>query len=190
MAVDDRSDPHSAYRIIAGLGEQTHLLIASTSCKEDTSRQVLGCVLGGILNRLLIDAYGLGPYGAQTGDGLLAYIGLRPVAQGSRAWFCRDDIFDVRQHQMSTQDPENGESLASLLFSKWLDLAAITSCSQVFIRTRATITPILHLASKYRFEYCGKFLIDFQGEQQERLVFKRSKREADDSRDANGAFLP
>ena len=174
MPVDDSSDSHSAYRIIAELGKQARVFIASTQSDNETSEQVLACVLGGILNELIIDTYGLAPYGARTGDGLLAYIGLRPAVQGSCALFQQDDIYELRHNQSSTRIKEAGDSLASLLFTKWLEQPAIKSCPHVFIRTREVLAPILHLAAKHRFEFCGKFYLDFRGEKQDRMIFKRS----------------
>jgi len=86
MPVGDRSDPHSARGILAQWEDAPQVLLAS----EDTpgvpleDRRVLGCVVGGVLDAERIDAYRLGPFGAREGDGLLAYIGVAPCAQGLR----------------------------------------------------------------------------------------------------------
>lgn len=176
MPIGDASDPHSAHGILAELGERVQVIVASKTTADPIHeyKEVLGCVVGAVLDESLIDAYGLAPYGACIGDGLLAYIGVAPSAQGSRALQRRVNEFDLRPGQASAPINQKGDSLASLLFARWLDLSEIEQCPRVFVRTRKVLDPILHLAGKNGFQYLGQFELDFQGERQDRMVFGRS----------------
>ena len=172
MPLGDASDPHSARGILAQLGKQAQVLIANV-IGDDHGRTVLGCVLGAVLDRTLVDAYGLASYGAQGGDALLAYIGLMPAAQGHRASLLSNNIFKLSSRQASSPSPHEGQSLAALLFEKWLELSAIECCPRVFVRTRKVLAPIIHLAETNGFRYRGEFELDFHGERQDRIVFAR-----------------
>lgn len=172
MPLGDEADPHSGRGIIAQLGKQAQLLVAN-GVGDDHGRNVLGCVLGAVLDRTLVDAYGLASYGAQSGDALLAYIGLMPAAQGRRASLLSDNIFELSFRRSGLPSVHEGQSLASLLFERWLELSAIESCPRVFVRTRKVLAPIIHLAEKNGFRYRGEFELDFQGDRQDRIVFAR-----------------
>ncbi len=94
MPVGDDSDLHSALGIITMLGEHARILLASAmEIGAPEAQRVLGCVLGSVLDEKLINVYRIGEYGARTGDGLLAYIGLVPHAQGARVSLLDDDIW-------------------------------------------------------------------------------------------------
>ena len=172
MPMGDASDPHSARGIIAQLGKQAQVLIGNV-IGDDHGRTVVGCVLGAVLDRALVDAYGLASYGAQSGDALLAYIGVMPAAQGHRASVLSNNIFRLSSRQSSPPSAREGQSLAALLFERWLELSAIECCPRVFVRTRKVLAPIIHLAEKNGFRYRGEFELDFQGERQDRIVFAR-----------------
>jgi len=175
MPIGDASDPHSARGIVAQLGANARILLASSTRGNAplAGQPVLGCVLGAILDDRLIAAYRLGPYGARRGDGLLAYIGVPPAVQGERLSPAGGDRFDCRP--ATRGNPPTGEtvSLGSLLFSRWLEISAIERCPALFVRTRTTIKPILHLLAKHGFDFRGRFELDFQGQRQDRLVFAR-----------------
>ncbi|MCB1909628.1 MAG: hypothetical protein KDH15_19885 [Rhodocyclaceae bacterium] len=175
MPIGDASDPHSARGIVAQLGADASILLASSTHGNETlaSQPVLGCVLGGVLDEALIAAYRLGPYGARCGDGLLAYIGVPPAFQGERLSPIGGDRFERRSGTRNA--PPDGEmvGLGSLLFSRWLDLPALRRCPTLFVRTRTTIKPILHLLAKHGFDFRGRFELDFRGERQDRLVYAR-----------------
>ena len=174
MPIGDESDPHSARGIIAALGGRLQVLLASAMEPGITPRaqRVVGFVLGGVLDDQLIDAYGLRAHGARKGDGILAYIGVVPSAQGARLSALDGDIYELTNSRSLAVTRSESTSLASLLFSRWLALPAITSCPAVFVRTRQVLKPILHLAAKNGFDYCGSFSLDFHGERQDRMVFK------------------
>lgn len=172
MPLGDESDPHSARGIIAQLGKQAQVLVADV-VGDDHGRNVLGCVMGAVLDRTLVDAYGLASYGAQSGDALLAYIGLMPAAQGRRACLLSNNIFELPFRRSGLPSIHEGHSLAALLFERWLELSAIECCPRVFVRTRKVLAPIIHLAEKNGFRYRGEFELDFQGERQDRIVFAR-----------------
>lgn len=173
MRVGHVADRHSARGAIAEFGENAQVLVASD---EDAGGLLLGCVLGGRLDDNLIAAYSLAPYGAQPGDGLLAYIGIVPSAQGSRVVQRQDDAFEVLRERIGSRRSWDEGSLAGLLFTRWLQLSDIAPCPRVFVRTRKAIGPVLHLIEKNGFEYLGRFDLDFNGEQQDRLVFRRPSR--------------
>jgi len=172
MPLGDEADPHSARGIIAQLGKQAQALVANV-VGDDHRRNVLGCVLGAVLDRTLVDAYGLASYGAQGGDALLAYIGLMPAAQGRRASLLSNNIFELSFRRSGLPSIHEGQGLAALLFERWLELSAIESCPRVFVRTRKVLAPIIHLAEKNGFRCRGEFELDFQGERQDRIVFAR-----------------
>lgn len=173
MPVGDRSTPHSARGILAELGAGTQVLVASADDgKPQNEADVLGCVIGSLLDDELIRAYGLGSFGAQGGDGLLAFIGLRPAAQGTRVLPRANNCFDLAP---ATDHPvkSGGVSLASLLFSCWLELPEVARCRRVYVRTRSVLPKIQHLAAKSGFVYQGRFELEFQGERQDRIVYSR-----------------
>ena len=80
MPLGARDDPSSALGIIAGLGPQP--LVAAVAGEH--SEGVIGCVIGCVIDAQIAESYGLTEYGAEPGDGLLAFIGIVPEAQGSR----------------------------------------------------------------------------------------------------------
>ena len=172
MPLGDEADPHSARGIISQLGHQAQMLVAN-DVGDDHGPKVLGCVLGAVLDRTLVDAYGLGAYGAQSGDALLAYIGLMPTVQGRRASQLSNSIFELSCRRSRLPAIHEGQSLAALLFERWLELPAIECCSRVFVRTRKVLAPIIHLAEKNGFRYRGEFEVSFHGERQDRIVFAR-----------------
>lgn len=173
MPIGDASDPHSALGIMTQL-RNGPLLVAALDTGETPVPEVVGCVLGGVLDESLIDSYRLRNFGAQNGDGILAYIGVAPEAQGYRG-FLRNDGFieEVTVGNGSTRKSEMTVSLAGVLFSTWLELPAISCCPTVFVRTRETIAPILHLLNRHGFEYQGQFELVFRGSPQARLVYRR-----------------
>ncbi len=165
MPLGDPQDRHSARGIVAELGDRAQVLAAAD---PENGTSVLGCVVGVVLDGDLIDAYRLSDFGAQSGDGLLAYIGIRPEVQGGRAARLQDDTFEVRR------GPSGDPSLASLLFERWLELPQISACPSLFVRTRRAIAPVLYLLEKHEFTYRGEFRLSFRGMSQTRLVFGRS----------------
>jgi hypothetical protein len=175
MPVGDETDPHSAIGILAGLAEQVQLLLAlfEGEGKHNDDREIWGCVIGTLLREPLLDAYGLREYGACPGDALLAYIGLVPAAQRSRVYAA--DISVIEAGANSSEMPESGcvRSLASLMFTRWMELSAIRSAPRVFIRTRKVIGPIQHLVAKNNFQPCGGFDMNYRGQKQDRMVFRR-----------------
>lgn len=161
-------DRDSAHGIIAGLHEKSLLIMVASNVSDQL---LIGCVLGGILDTDLICAYRLGAYGAGPGDGLLAYIGVLPSAQGTRVTSLFGHTYEtLTDHRRGRV----GDSLAGQLFARWLDLPAVKDCPRIFIRTRKEIPAVLHLIEKNGFEYCGKFELAFRGGAQQRLVFKRN----------------
>lgn len=171
MPVGDDSEPDSAHGIISEFGENAQTLVAWNT---DENRPLLGCVVGGVLDENLIAAYGLTGHGAKTGDGLLAYIGVPPSAQGCRLTRLRDNVFEILPNRNSQRHERGGDSLAGLLFAQWLRLPAIDRCPHVFVRTREEIGSVIHLIEKNGFEYSGRLDLDFQGDKQDRLVYRRS----------------
>jgi len=174
MPVGSRSDPHSARGIVAELGPDAYALIASVSGGRPRGGEgLLGCVVGGVLDDDLIRAYGLRSYGAIAGDGLLAYIGVQPTAQGVRLLPRGEDSFDVAPPTGQSRMKRPGTSLAGILFSRWLGLSAIEQCRRVFVRTRSVLPQIQHLAAKNGFRFQGQFDLEFQGQRQDRMVYTR-----------------
>lgn len=170
MPVGNTSDPHSARGIIAGLGDR----IAGIMVRNDQTieqNEILGCVVGGVMSGQLVHDYGLAEFGAEEGDALLAYIGVAPVAQGARALPLGPNTLAIRDG--SEPAPGSEQSLASFLFRRWLDLAAVRDCPRTFVRTRSVLRPILHMTEENGFEYRGRFQLDFRGEQQDRMIFAR-----------------
>lgn len=165
LPVGDCHDRHSARGILAEMGERARVLAVSD---VDDGTSVLGCVVGVVLDGGLIASYGLGDFGADAGDGLLAYIGIVPEAQGARVAPLQDDTFEVRW------GPSRNPSLASLLFEGWLALPTVSACPNVFVRTRKSIKPVLYLLDKNGFSYRGGFRLSFRGVRQSRLVFGRN----------------
>jgi len=175
MPMGDAAVPHSARGIVAQLGGQAKTLIVSAAANRRTAHRqtVLACVIGSILDENLIRSYQIARFGARHGDALLAYIGLAPDAQGSRAFPLNAQEYLLSSDRTSAPQEQKGQSLAGLLFARWLELPAIERCPRVFVRTREVLHPIQHLAKKNRFQFCGKFELDFQGERQDRMIFKR-----------------
>lgn len=173
MPVGNPEDPHSAVGIMSSLFGKGPLIVATTDAEPGQDQRVLGCVLGGTLDESLITSYGLSPYGARVGDAILAYIGVAPAAQGVRGQLHDDGTIEVPARATG---PRNGsKSVASCLFERWLKHPDVARCPSVFVRTRETIGPILHLAEKNGFAFQGQFELEFQGERQNRLVFRRSQ---------------
>ena len=171
MPIGDAADPHSATGILSALFGKGPLIVATMDSGPEHTQRVLGCVLGGTLDESLIQDYGLSPYGAQVGDALLAYIGVAPSAQGLRGRLLDEETVEVPS--LATRLRDGSKSLASLLFERWLRHPAVARCPSVYLRTRETIGPILHLAEKNGFDFQGQFELDFQGERQNRLIFRR-----------------
>ena len=173
MPIGDAADPHSAAGIMSALFDKGPLIVATMDDEREQSQCVLGCVLGGTLDESLIEDYGLAPYGAQPGDAILAYIGVAPSVQGLRGRVRNEEHFEVPAR--ATGAREDSKSLASFLFERWLRHPSVARCPSVFVRTRETIEPILHLAEKNGFAFQGQFELDFRGERQNRLVFRRDQ---------------
>ena len=173
MPLGDASDQHSARGIVAGLGQRSLTLVASTGFDGDGRGSVLASVLGCVLDDDLIEQYGLRSYGARAGDALFAYIGLRPSVQGRRVRPMGNDNYSLEWNTEKQAKAKNGSGLASLLFSQWLQLPAVRQCPRVFIRTRRILKPIQALAKRNGFEYCGSFDLEFQGVQQDRMVYRK-----------------
>jgi len=174
MPVGERSDSHSARGIVAQLGADAQVLVAFTDDdKPSHEADVHGCVVGGLLDEDLIRAYGLGSFGARRGDGILAYIGVQPSAQGNRLVARTETRFGVAPPSERPWMKPSGASLAGLLFSGWLRLPAVARCPRVFVRTRSVLPKIQYLAEKNGFVYQGRFELEFKGEQQDRMVYTR-----------------
>lgn len=171
MPIGNEDDPHSALGVLRGLGEQPQVLIA---CADG---EVLGCVLGAALDGPRIEAYGLAPFGAQPGDGLLAFVGVAPGAQGARARLIADRRLELYGTK-GRRGPPGCRSLAGLLFARWLAAPAVRAFPRLFIRTRRQIKPILHLSAAHGFRRCGTIEIDFRGVRQERIILMRSQQAA------------
>lgn len=178
MPFGNASDPHSARGIVAQLKARALVLVASATILAEAGerRRVIGCVLGGVLDEGLIDAYRLSAFGAKAGDALLAYIGVEPACQGKRALPLSDRRFAMRSRRLAPASRNGGESVAGTLFSRWLALPGVAARPRVFVRTRSVLRPVLHLIDRHGFGLRGKFELDFHGERQERLVFARTNR--------------
>lgn len=161
MPVGHVSDPDSAWGILSGLGEKP---ISVAAIGTDG---VLGCVLGVILTPELITLYGLGPWNAKPGDGLLAFIGIATDCQGKRVSQDTDGRFVLNS------DLDN-PSFARCLFKRWLTSSKLKDCPRVFIRTRRRIGAVRHLARGFGFSECGRFQVLFRGHRQFRLVYRRT----------------
>ncbi|MDF2231745.1 hypothetical protein P2H44_04200 [Albimonas sp. CAU 1670] len=159
MPLGTADDPHSARGVVAGLGPG----IVALAAREGDGGPVLGCVVGAALDAGMIEGYGLATHGAQAGDGLLAYIGIVPRAQGLRL--------------ACGAGPR--ASLARRLVEDWLALPAIAACPAVYVRTRRRIGPVLHLGRTLGFERVGEFGLEFRGEPQHRIVLRRPGRGAE-----------
>ena len=172
MPVGDSADPHSASGIMAQLSGG--MVVVAISDTTDEGSKVVGCVLGSLLDDSLIEGYRLRRFGANDGDGLLAYIGVAPEFQGARGFQGRCGYLDeVCAGTPLSPKPTGSSSIASVLFSTWLRHPEISPCSAVFVRTRATIRPVLHLLDRHGFEHRGQFELDFRGSVQTRLVYCR-----------------
>ena len=169
MPTGHADDPGSALGIINSLNPDPVVVAACESHGGPVnSDEVVGCVLGAVLDDTMIETYGLGPYAAVPGDGLLAFIGIHPRAQGLRVLPDGGDSVKI----LGTTALGRSASLARLLFETWIDTPCIQRCPRVFIRTRRQIGPVLHLCRSLGFEYCGRFEIEFCKMRQERLVFR------------------
>jgi len=173
MPVGPADDPNSAKGIIHELKLQAQAVVAANTCGDanQDGKLIVAFVLGGILDDRLAELYGLRDFGAQAGDALLSYIGVLPAYQGYSAPKLAGDRFEISPRTPGQSDEV---SLSALLFKRWLSLTDVSSSPNVFIRTRWTIRPVLQLIEAHGFEYCGEFHLDFHGDRQERLVFRRS----------------
>lgn len=161
MPIGAKDDPASAIGIISGLGPRPIAIAARPA--QDT--YVIGCVIGCIMDAHEIDSYRLWSYGAVPGDGLLAFIGIVPEAQGIR----------LRPGGDESPDAElTGPSLARQLFQSWIDSEALDTCPRLFIRTRHRIGAIRYLSEDLGFEFRGGFETEFRGQVQTRLVYCRT----------------
>lgn len=176
MPIGNAADPHSARGIVTQLRARARVLIAGTASRIGSVRRkrIIGCVLGCILDEALIDIYRLGDFAAEAGDALLAYIGVEPGSQGSRMLPLSRGQFAMWPRHHNAVIDQGGESLAGVLFSRWLALPGVAGCPRIFVRTRSVLRPVLHMIEKNGFEYRGKFDLDFHGERQDRIVFVRS----------------
>ena len=174
MPLGSSTDRNSARGILAELGVSAQALLAISAADSETTRTVLGCVIGSALDPKLIDHYGLEPYGARPGDALFAFIGVRPQFHGRRLYPMANSLNQFGFLDCPRYSNRDGTSLASLLFSDWLKLPTIRRCPRIFIRTRQVLTPIQALAERNGFQYCGKFYVDFHGHRQDRMVYRRS----------------
>ena len=175
MPLGSDADPQSSRGIIAELATRAEILLASVIDEGSAEDRLIGCALGAILDQTLIAAYRLAPYDAEDGDGLLAYFGIVPCRQGTRVVPLPHGAHgpDDAGSRLLSIAPA-GRSLARALFAAWLELPAIRRCPRVFVRTREVISSVQRLSRDHGFELCGKFSIDFQGEHQDRIVFRRS----------------
>ncbi len=162
MPVGDASDPDSAMGVLGGLGPAPAVIAAASS-----SGSVFGAALGAVLTSGIIARYGLGPWQAQPGDGLLAFLGIIPGAQGSRLRAGPDGSFDLSREA-------GGPSLAAVLFRRWLQLPALADCPRLFFRTRRRIGAVRSLGARHGFAECGSFETMFRGRRQTRLVYRRA----------------
>ncbi|WP_269585124.1 hypothetical protein [Roseibium sp. Sym1] len=160
MPVGNESDPDSAVGVISRLGDRP--VVTAAVCMN----KVVGCVLGAVLTPDLIQAYGLDPWQATPGDGLLAFIGIAPDAQGSRVTPGTEGWLLLNRHPINP-------SLARYLFEHWLGARELADCPRLFIRTRRRIGAIRYLSDRLGFVECGGFDIDFRGQRQRRLVYRR-----------------
>jgi hypothetical protein len=186
MPVGCQDDPDSAHGVIHGLGRDAIVVAASRvgSDGEGDGDAVVGCVIGTVLDRSTIRKYGLQPYGARPGDGLLAFIGVAPEAQGSRVISQDGDTAMLTRGRA----PERSLSLARLLFEGWIDTTRVQRCPRVFVRTRRRLRPIQYLSESCGFEFCGKFDMTFRGEQQSRLVYRLDNAEAKPARRSANSY--
>ncbi len=180
MPLGHSRDPHSAFGVIEGLSDRPVVLAAVSDDREDTHCGIVGCVLGAVLDYGIIADYGLAPFGACPGDGLLAFIGLVPEMQGRRVRRLDHDALEIT----GESEQESCGSLASQLFEEWMRTAPVSKCPRIFIRTRRQIGPILHLSRTCGFAYRGAFQTEFRGEVQDRLVFMRTNPMSGDRRGA------
>ncbi len=193
------NDPSSAYGVLNSLGEHS-LAVAAFAPRSDS---LLGCVVGCVMDEQVIAHYRLHDYGARPGDGLLAFIGIIPDAQGLR---CPphlppsvgpsrgNDAQDLKTQDLKTEGQKTegqktegqktegqninqtgkSQSLARRLFETWLFSPGLARCPRLFVRTRRRIRPIRHLSQEHRFELVGNFETDFRGQRQTRLVYRRN----------------
>lgn len=161
MPIGHGSDPDSARGIISRLGEN-QIVVAARGPDA-----VLGCILGAILTPDLIQHYGLRSWDAKPGDGFLAFIGIATEAQGSRVGQRGDGRLVLNRV------PGN-PSLARCLFERWLKSPELAECPSLFIRTRRRIGAVRHLIGGFGFSEWGRFPVDFRGQQQYRLVYRRA----------------
>jgi hypothetical protein len=176
MPTGDSADPHSARGIVAQLRSRARVLLAYADRPIGAVGQnsIIGCVLGCVLDEALIDMYRIDDYDAKPGDALLAYIGVEPASQGYRAFHLSGNQFALRSRHCNRAKRYRSESLAGVLFARWLALRNVAACPHVFVRTRSVLGPVLHMIEKNGFEYRGQFDLDFHGERQDRMVFARS----------------
>lgn len=153
-------DPHSAHGILSGLGPEATALAAA----PDPGNRVVGCVVGCVMQPSTIEGYHLGDFGAQPGDGLLAFICITPSAQGRRFRQAGDGWLMAQK---------GAPSLARHLFCGWLAAPGLRNCPRLFIRTRPSIGAIRRLSEDYDFALCGEFETEFRGQRQTRLVYRR-----------------
>lgn len=178
MPLGDCSAPHSARGILARFRGKEQLVLATLINQEQHQSEwrVVGSVLGSILDEALIDSFALGEFGAHAGDGLLAFIGLTPDVQKTRGCLVGNDIFQIRGKSRPASPAPEQRSLVGWIFKRWLELPGLRDCPHLYIRTRLVIKPILHLIQEHHFAYCGRFHMDYQGETQDRMVFRRTNR--------------
>lgn len=171
MPIGPLEDPDSALGVVNGLGPRPVALAARTRAEGGGhAGELIGCVLGAVLDDEVIARYGLGPFSAAPGDALLAFIGIVPEAQHVRlVGRGREECKVVRAAAQ-----RRSISLARHLFESWLGMQNLHHCPQTFIRTREQITPILGLCDGNGFSYCGRFELNLHGAVQERLVFRRT----------------
>ncbi len=177
MPVGSRDDPAGALGVLHNLGPQP-IAVCAKQADPDTAPDringgVVGCVVGGIMDQRVIDGYQLAEYGAQPGDGLLAFIGIVPQAQGRRYLPIAPDL--LTSNFSNARSP----SLARHLFTSWLKSPVLEACPRLYIRTRRRIGPIRYLCDQLAFEFCGDFKTVFRGQPQTRLVYRRNNQPRD-----------
>lgn len=164
MPLGVAEDPSTAHGILAGLGATATAVAAKQDIEGDNKGRVMGCVVGCIMDQRVVEGYNLQDFGAEPGDGLLAFIGITPEAQGAR--------FHRTQSGRLVADP-SAPSLARHLFQGWLDAPALGACPRLFVRTRRRIRAIRRLSTDNGFQLCGQFETEFRGQTQTRLVYRR-----------------
>jgi hypothetical protein len=153
---------------------RTPVAVAAYPCDAGSGRRasMIGCTLGAVLDDPVVQAFGLRSFGAEVGDGLLAYIGIVVEARGLRL----RPIGNDRLARVGAGPGADGISLARCLIDRWVSMPELERCPRIFVRTRSEIPAIVHLCESMGFERRGRLVTTFLGEAQERLVYRRVRR--------------